>query len=45
MKATANAQRRMMQAMLSGDIRIEGDMGFLQRVSDIMDMGLPTLDR
>lgn len=43
--ATANAQRRMMQAMLSGDIRIEGDMGFLQRVSDIMDMGLPTLDR
>lgn len=40
---TANARKRMMQAMISGDIRIEGDMGFLQRVSDVMDMGLPAL--
>lgn len=40
---TANARKRMMQAMISGDIRIDGDMGFLQRVSDVMDMGLPAL--
>lgn len=40
---TANARKRMMQAMISGDIRIEGDMRFLQRVSDVMDMGLPAL--
>lgn len=40
---TANARKRMMQAMISGDIRIEGDMGFLQRVSNVMDMGLPAL--